>query len=126
MNEPCDLEKMVQATGGMTVFEGDYVPEDVEWHLCTNRPVFNTSNLESRCGVCNCPVYHSEPLPKVKKICPACALKMARTTPCQSIANTGSIRRAILNGQKNCSNSLGKKVACGSSYLFTQSCVKIL
>lgn len=101
MSEPTDFEKVLQATGGMTVFEGEHVPENVEWHLCMIRPVLNMPNFESRCGVCDCPVYHSEPLPKIKKICPNCALKIAATQPCVAVGNVGSIWRAVLSRQKN-------------------------
>lgn len=88
-----EAEKII-GQSGLEVLPGSTVPQDADYHVCSNRPLVGVINSETICCKCGRSVFYSQRLPGVPKICVGCFIVLSKPTVPQTCVNEEAIRTA--------------------------------
>lgn len=91
---------LIKAAGNkIKILPGDKIPANASFHICSAAPRPGVVNQETNCHECGKRIYFTDHRPTLKKLCIACVLKMAESSPVEAYGNAESIER-IMNAEK--------------------------
>ncbi len=103
-----DHEKRLDAAAkildrdGLHVLPGNSVPQDADYHVCSDAPVPGVINHETICCKCGRVIFFSQPVPHLPKLCLGCMVILANTKPSENFVNMEAVQTAVkLHRQQN-------------------------